>query len=273
MAVHRLSRAAGRPTGRQPAPSPAGPRVTGGRRRRPGMRLHRTPVSPRPAIWPRSGRGRNPRTPPGTAAPSPTASAFAIARRGTGRAGPRRRRPDGTNPDQSQPGGLVPFAPNAPAHPGTAQRFPPDPLQPVRIPSPRSSQARPKLPRSRPPRAGPAGTARTGRSTREMRAPATGGSTSPSRPGTRLTGEGTGPVGRPAGRKRDVFTQGRLAWGRCTVPNQGHEPAARAVHGLQAERPVVTPAASGGAWARGRREKRIAPSLILPYRRVTTSRA
>jgi hypothetical protein len=41
--------------------------------------------------------------------------------------------------------------------------------------------------------------------------------------------------------------------------------------GLQAERPVVTPAAVGGACAGGRREKRIVPSLILPYRRVITS--
>jgi len=32
-----------------------------------------------------------------------------------------------------------------------------------------------------------------------------------------------------------------------------------------------TPAAFGVAWDWGRREKRIAPSLILPYRRVITS--
>ena len=90
---------------------------------------------------------------------------------------------------------------------------------------------------------------------------------------------GTGPVGRPAGRVRDVCK-------RCLVPNRDNEAAAWMVHRCPEQgiagalacivsgyRRLVAPAASGRAWARGRREKRITPSLILPYRSVTTSRA
>ena len=81
----------------------------------------------------------------------------------------------------------------------------------------------------------------------------------------RLRREGTGPAGVPLD-----------GTGLTRVTSQRPErftagPSGRGAAALQAERPVVTPAASGGAGARERREKRIVPSLILPCRRVTTS--